>query len=49
MRTITMLALAVGTVFLSACVSTDYVGQSNTPTESIDVFYSMDDVESHIP
>jgi len=45
MRAITMLALAVGTMFLSACVSTDYVGQSYTPTESIDVFYSMDDVE----
>ena len=32
-------------IFLSACVNTDYVGESYTPTTAVDVFYSMEDVE----
>ena len=45
MRAMILLVLAVGTVFLSACVTTDYVGQSYSPTKSVVVFYNMDDVE----
>ena len=32
-------------IVLSACVTTDYVGESYAPTTSVDVFYSMDDVK----
>ncbi len=32
-------------ILLSACVETDYVGETYTPTSSVDVYYSMADVE----
>lgn len=38
-------ALALGLGLMTAgCVSVDYVGTSFAPTESVDVFYSPDDV-----
>lgn len=32
--------------FLAGCVNTDYVGESYSPTTQVDVYYSMDDVDS---
>ena len=31
---------------LSGCVNTDYVGDSYSPTSQVDVYYSMEDVDS---
>jgi hypothetical protein len=38
------LAVAMAVMALTGCVSVDYVGTSYAPTESVDVFYSPDDV-----
>ena len=44
MRTSTFAAIAVCSALLTACVNTDYVGESYAPTSSVEVFYSMEDV-----
>ena len=36
--------LAAFSLLLTACVNTDYVGESYAQTTNVDVFYSMDDV-----
>lgn len=44
MRATTLIGITACSIFLAACVNTDYVGESYAPTTSVDVFYSMDDV-----
>ncbi len=44
MRISSLTALVASTLVLSACVNTEYVGESYAPTDRVDVFYSMDDV-----
>ena len=44
MRRIICSAIATFCLLLTACVNTDYVGESYAPTTSVDVFYSMEDV-----
>jgi len=34
------------TAILVGCVNTDYVGESYSPTTQVDVYYSMEDVDS---
>ncbi|CAN0604647.1 unnamed protein product [Ectocarpus sp. 12 AP-2014] len=45
MRVLLPMAIAACSLLLTACVNTDYVGESYTPTTDVDVFYSMTDVE----
>ena len=45
MRLQTLATTTACTLLLTACVNTDYVGESYTPTTSVDVFYSMEDVK----
>lgn len=45
MRFLFLSSFAAVLLFITGCVSTDYVGQSYAPTERVDVFYSMADVD----
>jgi hypothetical protein len=38
-------AALAAALMLSACVNTDYVGQSYAPTEQVDVYYSLGDID----
>ena len=39
-----LLAIASLAALLGGCVTTDYVGESYSPTSQVDVYYSMEDV-----
>jgi len=45
MKSLIRLAGIFCVVCLTACVNTDYVGETYAPTSTVDVYYSMDDVD----